>query len=119
MLIGYADSLGSGVRNLYKYTKIYTNGGKPELIEGDIFRTIVPLSLIDMSDNDKTSDKTTREKLLSYLRGNGEITAVEAARIIGRSAQTARRLLSELVVDGVVIATGANRNRKYREKTCV
>ncbi|MDR1156784.1 MAG: putative DNA binding domain-containing protein [Oscillospiraceae bacterium] len=40
--IGRADKLGSGVRNLYKYTKIYS-GGEPELIEGDVFRTIVPL----------------------------------------------------------------------------
>lgn len=41
--IGRADKLGSGVRNLYKFTKIYS-GGEPELIEGDVFKTIVPLT---------------------------------------------------------------------------
>ena len=41
--IGRADVLGSGVRNLYEYTKIYS-GGEPELVDGDVFRTIVPLS---------------------------------------------------------------------------
>jgi len=41
--IGYADILGSGMRNLYKYTPIYSNGKEPELIEGDSFQTIVPL----------------------------------------------------------------------------
>ena len=40
--IGRADKLGSGVRNLYKYSKIYS-GDEPELIEGDVFKTIVPL----------------------------------------------------------------------------
>lgn len=40
--IGYADGLGSGVRNLYKFTKIYS-GGEPDLEEGDIFRLTVPL----------------------------------------------------------------------------
>lgn len=40
--IGLSDQLGSGVRNLYKYTKIYS-GQEPELIEGDVFKTIVPL----------------------------------------------------------------------------
>jgi len=40
--IGRADKLGSGVRNLYKYTKIYS-GNEPELIEGDVFKTIIPL----------------------------------------------------------------------------
>jgi ATP-dependent DNA helicase RecG len=40
--IGLADELGSGVRNLYKYGRRYS-GGDPELIDGDVFRIIVPL----------------------------------------------------------------------------
>lgn len=40
--IGYADSLGSGVRNLYKYTKIYSNA-EPNFEENDVFRLIVPI----------------------------------------------------------------------------
>lgn len=42
--IGRADVLGSSVRNLYRFTKIYS-GGEPELVDGDVFRTTVPLSL--------------------------------------------------------------------------
>jgi ATP-dependent DNA helicase RecG len=131
--IGRADILGSGVRNLYKYTKIYS-GGEPELVEGDVFRTIVPIALSDtemsdkMADNgemadkvsdngkmsDKVSDKNSREALLLYLRGNGEVTAAEAAKILNRSVQTARRVLSGLVSEGAVVASGANRNRTYK-----
>jgi ATP-dependent DNA helicase RecG len=37
--IGRADWMGSGIRNLYKYTKIYS-GEEPELIEGDISRRL-------------------------------------------------------------------------------
>ena len=40
--IGYADQLGSGVRNLFKYSKAYS-GSDPEFIEGDVFRIVVPL----------------------------------------------------------------------------
>ncbi len=40
--IGYADTLASGVRNLVKYTKLYS-GGEPELTEGEIFRAAIPL----------------------------------------------------------------------------
>ncbi|MDR1070425.1 MAG: putative DNA binding domain-containing protein [Gracilibacteraceae bacterium] len=64
--IGYADTLGSGVRNLMKYTKLYS-GGEPELIEGDIFKTIIPLGPnvpvsvaelpIEVADNLPTADK--------------------------------------------------------------
>lgn len=64
VIIGLADKLGSGVRNLYKYSKIYS-GDVPELIEGDVFKTIVPLkgigaigctheSIDDLVINDKT-----------------------------------------------------------------
>ncbi len=41
--IGLADELGSGMRNTYKFTKLYS-GGTPQFIEGDIFKTIIPLN---------------------------------------------------------------------------
>jgi len=37
------DELGSGVRNVFKYSPEYTPGAVPELIEGDIFKTVIPL----------------------------------------------------------------------------
>ncbi len=40
--IGLADELGSGVRNLLNYVKIYS-GDEPVFIEEDIFKIIVPL----------------------------------------------------------------------------
>lgn len=40
-----ADELGSGMRNTYKYTQLYS-GGTPEFIEGDVFRTIIPLTTV-------------------------------------------------------------------------
>jgi len=43
--VSLADELGSGMRNTYKYTKLYS-GGIPEFIEGDVFRTIIPLSAV-------------------------------------------------------------------------
>ena len=48
--IGYADGLGSGVRNLYKFTKIYS-GGEPDLEEGDVFRLTVPLINSDLENS--------------------------------------------------------------------
>jgi len=40
--IGLADELGSGVKNLFHYVPRYS-GKVPELIEGDIFKIIVPI----------------------------------------------------------------------------
>ena len=46
--IGYADELGSGMRNSYKYTMMYS-GAEPEFIEGDVFTIIIPLSFGSMT----------------------------------------------------------------------
>lgn len=40
--IGLADELGSGTKNIFKYTPIYS-GKMPKMTEGDIFRIEIPL----------------------------------------------------------------------------
>ena len=52
--IGRTDTIDSGVRNLYKYTPIYSDGGKPELIEDDVFRINISL--------DKVAAEAVKEK---------------------------------------------------------
>ncbi len=37
------DEPGSGVRNTCKYCGLYTPGTKPEFIEGDVFKAIIPI----------------------------------------------------------------------------
>ncbi|HNW88507.1 MAG TPA: putative DNA binding domain-containing protein [Bacteroidales bacterium] len=39
----WTDEIGSGVRNVNKYLKIYANGAVPSFIDDDHFKTIVPL----------------------------------------------------------------------------
>ena len=69
--IGLADELGSGMRNTYKYTKLYS-GGTPEFIEGDIFRTVIPLAPIaveKVGPPDRTQDRTqdrTYDAILAF-----------------------------------------------------
>ncbi|MCL2287445.1 MAG: hypothetical protein FWC32_13925 [Firmicutes bacterium] len=72
--IGRLDVLGSGVRNLYKYTKLYS-GGVPELIDGDVFKTIVPLT----KSNYVLSDNAPRQMVLAYIEAHGEINATLVA----------------------------------------
>ena len=67
--IGLADELGSGMRNTYKYTKMYS-GGVPQFVEGDIFRTVIPLNdaatlksgpKVSDQDSDQVSDQVSDE----------------------------------------------------------
>ena len=135
--LGRADILGSGVRNLYRYTKMYS-GGEPELIDGDVFRAIVPLRVsykgakdnITMNNNlndnpaseyilndnvnDKLNDNEEYKKILAYLTHNKAISTTQAAQAINRSHSTARRILLRLVSNGILQPSGANRNRVYR-----
>ena len=47
--IGYAEELGSGVRNMFKYSKIY-GGSNPEIDEENIFKTTILLGDSEATD---------------------------------------------------------------------
>lgn len=64
--IGRADELGSGVRNLYHYVRIYS-GADPVFDEGDIFRLTVPL------DDDYSPEKGHLSKRGATLQTTQEI----------------------------------------------
>ena len=59
--IGLADELGSGMRNSYKYTKMYS-GGEPVFTEEDVFTTVIPLSEAASSTVGPTEDLDSREQ---------------------------------------------------------
>lgn len=82
MNIGRADQLGSGIRNLYQYTKLYS-GGEPQLIEGDIFKTIIPLS----STSEKRADNeriraTTQVSALDSTQVDTQVSTQDVAQTI-------------------------------------
>lgn len=64
-VIGRSDTIGSGVKNLYKYTPIYSGGGKPELYEADVFRITIPLTK-DAVEVVKTQTEFTEREQLIY-----------------------------------------------------
>ena len=95
--VGRVDELGSGVRNTYKYCGLYTQGTEPEFIEGDIFKTIIPVSIhpVTAKGSIKTAGQVTVEvsgeatgeasgevqKVVSTLEG--EMKRSEIQKIIG------------------------------------
>lgn len=126
--IGWSDRLGSGVRNLFKYSKCYS-GLEPAFIEGDIFRIIVPLdeeysydSLnqkkngwngFDQSDQSDQSDQTEEnpeEKLIKLLSEKPHIKTKEISESLGWSASQVKYYMKRLKQDNKVIRHGTNRN---------
>lgn len=80
--IGRADKLGSGVRNLYKYTKMYANS-EPVLFEDDVFKVKVPLSYIGSNDAIPINADKREEMIISYILNHGSISNKEASAAIG------------------------------------
>ena len=87
--IGLADELGSGMIKLLKYTKAYSNG-IPKLIEGDIFKTEIPLVRIEEKTNSTILTTTlttvlteTQQQIIRLIKENNKITREEIANKIG------------------------------------
>lgn len=123
--IGHSDQLGSGVRNLFKYTKFYS-GQKPEFIEGDIFRIIVPLDdkysfdyEIGSGTTDKTTDKlpinltSTEKKILEAISVNPNITQAQLAMRIGITTDGVRYAFKNLKSKGILSRVGSRRNGRW------
>lgn len=84
--IGYADGLGSGVRNLYKFTRIYC-GGEPDLEEGDVFRLTVPLTVsAENCSKDFFDDLVVKESNSAIERTNSAIDGSKPT--IGKAKST-------------------------------
>ncbi|MCI7790589.1 MAG: hypothetical protein MR531_07410 [Lachnospiraceae bacterium] len=69
---GLVNELGSSIRNIYKFTKLYSGGVLPS-IEGDVFKTVIPLNeTATMKADQKSSDQVGHdafvEKILEFSK---------------------------------------------------
>lgn len=140
--IGYADQLGSGVCNLFKYSKYYS-GQEPEFVEGDVFRIIVPLddkysfdfgrnaqsaSEINetKSETNETKSETNQFEVLSkwdlskeekqivlLIKEDPSITQKKLHEKSEISMGTIKRILPRLQKNGIISRVGNNRSGKW------
>lgn len=127
--IGLADELGSGMRNTYKYTKMYS-GGEPQFIEGDVFRITIPLSEAasvtvgpELSDvingtRNETRNETkngtrklskTEENILAEIRKNPYVTKREICELLGVGKSTVARATKKLKDHGIIVRVGSTK----------
>ncbi len=106
---GLADELGSGVRNLLKYVKIYS-GEEPIFIEEGIFKIIVPLKedFAEELSEDKSSQKAV-EKILSAIKENPKITTAELVNISGLSRRGVEWNIEKLKKQGKLKRIGPDK----------
>lgn len=109
--IGLADELGSGMRNTYKYTQLYS-GQKPLFEEGDIFKTIIPIKKIatqkvggnyvvhDVAHNGTHDVANRKNELIEFIKAqirlNNKVTRKAIAESTGVSVKTIERTIKEI-----------------------
>ena len=65
--IGLADELGSGIKKIAKYTKIYSGGGEPLFRDDEIFVATVPLTN-KSSNSGFINNKKLKELILVFIK---------------------------------------------------
>ena len=68
------------------------------------------------SDDKKTTIKTARQKneIITYLTDHISARSADIEELLGVKSTRAKKLLSELITEGIVVAEGGNRNRTYK-----
>ena len=127
--IGYADQLGSGVRNLFKYSKFYS-GKDPELKEGDIFRITVPLDdefsfdfgtlSADKQESIAEKQETNAEKLArqqkaiyEFVEREGRATTKDVIHLLQVKERQARNIIYGMINQGILEKQGNSKSTVY------
>lgn len=121
--IGNADELGSGTRNIFKYTKLYS-GKNPVMKEDDIFKITVPLddsySFDAKLDSDKIEQTSAgknlqihlsenQKKIIAEMKNNPSVTAVILSELIGISSRKIEENIKFLKDNNLIIREGTNK----------
>lgn len=104
--IGRAEELGSGMRNLDKFSRLYS-GRVATLEDGDVFRASVPVAWsVAGSGRDEISDLVA-----SIIERDGSLAASELAKAGGVSVRTVQRWIRRLAEGGKLKASARDPHR--------
>ena len=126
--IGLADELGSGMRNSYKYTKMYS-GGEPVFTEADIFTTVIPLSEAATATVGPTTQAATQgttqaatqgtmqaelserdKELVNLLLKHPDYTQAKIAKTLNWDVNTVKYYMNKLKKNSVILRHGTSQN---------
>ena len=118
------------MRRLYHCVKRYS-GEDPQMIDGDIFRVIVPLdddysydmgmgkaqnkaqNKAHLKHKENNSECALNEKiLLEYLAVNPHATQIEIASAVGKTRRGVQEAIARLKEKGLIKREGARKNGK-------
>ena len=125
-LIDIGERAGSGIPNIFRVWR-ERGWAAPEITEQlEPERTILTL-LFSKSDDKKATIKSDdkkatiksvrqKEEIITYLTDHVSAKSSDIAELLGVKSTRAKKLLSELIAEEIVVAEGGNRNRTYKLK---
>lgn len=107
--IGFAEELGSGMRNLQKYSRAYS--GKPAVLEdGDIFYASVPLTPLSAA----RGKEGIEEAVQIVFDRDGCVGSSNLAEYLGVSTRSAQRYIKQMLEDGSLALAGDSTSHMYK-----
>lgn len=97
--------LGSGVRNIFKYARLY-QGGHPQFLEQDIFRTTVEFDNATVSELDL--------ELLKLIQAKPTITYTELSEQLNLHRATIARHIKSLAEQKVISRIGTDKTGLWK-----
>ena len=104
--IGFADELGSGVKNLYKYSKAY-GGSDPMIIEGEVFRIEVQTK---KETAQETAQENTKDRILELLQQNPKYTKADLMKILEKADGTIKEHIANLKKEAKLKRVGSTKS---------
>lgn len=115
--IGRVDELGSGIRNTYKYCGLYTPGTQPEFIEGDVFKTIIPIQTGQAIEKENFIKKNSLSGLITIELGTNLPQICPKSVPSSESAYILQDLYrdNELALTDLMIRTNESNRSRFRK----
>ena len=125
--IHFSDQLGSGMRKLYHDVPLYSGFAKPQFLDGNVFRLIVPLNDdvpsasemepaivekdggINMHSNCTVNAPEIALKTFAAIKENPRATAKKLAESLGVSLRTVKNHIALLKEVGVITRVGPDK----------
>ena len=120
--IGWAEELGSGVRNIVKYSKVYSET-IPEFIDGDVFKTKISLNgtvngtvsgTVNDTVNVDVNLSETEKAVLDCIGDNNSIGVAEIVSRTEKGRSTIMRTIKSLKEKGCIQRIGSDKTGSWK-----
>ena len=107
----------SSIKNVDKVAPIKTVDSQSSIktVDNEAPVKIADKNCVKRNSKEDKSErlKIQREKILEYLKDHDSVTSRELLTLLNLESSQARKILRDMAKDGILIAQGSNRNRRY------